>query len=104
MHRSEKESVSVWQQDMHPTPIFPLRKKITTDVCVIGAGIAGLSAGFHLQKEGKDVVIVDAWGLASGETSRTTAHLTSVPDDGFEELEKIFGLENALLALASHKA
>ena len=61
-------------------------------MCVsVGAGIAGLTTAYLLQKEGMSVVVVDAWGLAAGETSRTTAHLTAVLDDGYDRLEGLFG-------------
>jgi D-amino-acid dehydrogenase len=42
---------------------------LTTDVVVLGAGIVGVSAALHLQKRGRDVVIVDRRGAAGEETS-----------------------------------
>jgi D-amino-acid dehydrogenase len=42
---------------------------IKTDVIVLGAGIAGISAALHLQARGRGVVVVDRLGLAAGETS-----------------------------------
>lgn len=105
MRRSGKETVSVWQDFLEEKQmIFPsLRKNISVDVCVVGAGIAGLTTAYLLQKEGKDVAVIDAWGLAAGETGRTTAHLTAVLDDRFYRLEKVFGEEEARLAAASHR-
>ena len=103
MQRGTRESISVWQENECSEPVFsPLRENITTDVCIVGAGIAGLTTAYLLAKEGKSVIIVDAWGLAAGETSRTTAHLTAVLDDRFFELESLFGEDGARLAAESH--
>ena len=53
-----------------PLPEQPkLKSHITTDVCVVGAGLAGLSAALELANKGYKVVILEgrrvAWG-ASG--------------------------------------
>jgi glycine/D-amino acid oxidase-like deaminating enzyme/nitrite reductase/ring-hydroxylating ferredoxin subunit len=105
MQRGEKETISLWQENKRPEPCFsPLREIISADICIVGAGIAGLTTGYLLAKEGRSVAIVDAWGLAGGETSRTTAHLTAVLDDRFFHLESLFGQENSRLAAESHMA
>jgi glycine/D-amino acid oxidase-like deaminating enzyme/nitrite reductase/ring-hydroxylating ferredoxin subunit len=86
-------------------PAFePLQGNGTADVCVIGAGIAGLTTAYLLSREGRRVVVLDDGPIASGETERTTAHLASALDDGFEHLEKLFGEEGARLAFESHAA
>ena len=36
-----------------------LGKNITTDVCVVGAGIAGLTTAYLLAREGKSVAVLD---------------------------------------------
>ena len=61
------------------------------DVCVIGAGIAGLSTAYTLARQGVSVAVLDRGRVGRGETSRTTAHLASALDDGFHELERLFG-------------
>lgn len=74
------------------------------DACVIGAGIAGLSVGYALAREGARVAILDAHEPGTGETSRTTAHLSSVPDRRFAALEGTRGIEACRMAEASHRA
>jgi glycine/D-amino acid oxidase-like deaminating enzyme/nitrite reductase/ring-hydroxylating ferredoxin subunit len=81
-----------------------LEKSTTCDVCVIGAGLAGLSVAYMLLKEGKTVVVVDARDVGSGQTSRTTAHLSFALDDRYSELERLFGEEGAHRAAESHRA
>jgi glycine/D-amino acid oxidase-like deaminating enzyme/nitrite reductase/ring-hydroxylating ferredoxin subunit len=105
MKRGINETISVWKEMAHRAPVEPaLGKKVKADVCVVGAGIAGLTAAYLLQKEGQSVVVVDSRGIAAGETQRTTAHLTAVLDDRFFHLENLFGREKARLAAESHMA
>ncbi|MEW6169225.1 MAG: FAD-dependent oxidoreductase [Pseudomonadota bacterium] len=74
------------------------------DVCVVGAGIAGLSTAYQLTRAGRRVLVVDDGPVASGQTARTTAHLASALDDRFSTLEKLRGSEIAKLAALSHAA
>lgn len=81
-----------------------LRNDVRTDVCIVGAGIAGMSAAYLLTKEGLNVTVVDSYGIAAGQTQRTTAHLTNAHDDYYSEVEKIHGIEGAHIAAESHTA
>ena len=103
MHRNGFETVSVWQET---TPTLPPDRKAREqcDICIIGAGIAGLTAAYLLRREGHDVQVVDAYDIGAGESGRTTAHLTAVLDDRFVTLEKLFGIDGARLAAGSHTA
>ncbi len=103
MHRNGLETVSLWQET---TPTLPADRKAREecDVCIIGAGIAGLTAAYLLRREGHDVQVVDAFDIGAGESGRTTAHLTAVLDDRFVTLEKLFGVDGAKLAAGSHSA
>ena len=74
------------------------------DVCVVGAGIAGLTTAYLLARDGLRVVVVDDGAIGGGMTSRTTAHLASALDDRFESIEKMRGREAAHLARESHAA
>lgn len=97
------QTTSVWMGT--PVPSFaPLTTDIETDVCVIGAGIAGLTTAYLLTQAGKSVVIVDDGPVGDGQTARTTAHLASAQDDRFYELERLHGQEGSRLAAESHAA
>lgn len=80
MRRGLNETISVWEKihDQLPEENH-LEDDETVDVCVVGAGIAGLTAAYLLQKEGRSVIVVDSRHIAAGETQRTTAHY-SAPD------------------------
>ncbi len=75
-----------------------------TEVCVIGAGIAGTTTALLLAQEGREVILLDAAEPGGGETSRTSAHLSSVIDDRFHNLIRWHGIENARRAAHSHAA
>jgi glycine/D-amino acid oxidase-like deaminating enzyme/nitrite reductase/ring-hydroxylating ferredoxin subunit len=100
MLRASHESVPVWHD--------PFAEHIATGapqdagVCVIGAGIAGMTLAWLLRREGRDVQVIDAHGVGAGETGRTTAHLTAVLDDRLSRLLTLFGRERTQLAVASH--
>ncbi|WP_165243517.1 FAD-dependent oxidoreductase [Paludisphaera soli] len=82
----------------------PLGEDLEVDVCVVGAGIAGMSTAYMLAREGKSVVVLDDGPIGGGETQRTTAHLSNAIDDRYVEIERIHGVEGARLAAESHTA
>ena len=82
----------------------PLSGDTRADVCVIGAGIAGMSAAYMLACEGRSVVVMDDGPIGGGQTGRTTAHLSNAMDDLYQTIAKIHGAEGARLAAESHTA
>jgi glycine/D-amino acid oxidase-like deaminating enzyme/nitrite reductase/ring-hydroxylating ferredoxin subunit len=96
-------SASIWMATAS-VPVFPpLAGDLETDVCVIGAGIAGLSSAYLLAAEGRQVVVIDALGIGAGETGRTTAHFFP-PDEWYAEIESTFGQDKARLVADSFAA
>lgn len=86
-------------------PEFPaLEQDLDTDVLVVGGGIAGVTAALVLARAGKQVALIEARRVGSGETGHTTAHLTEIIDTGYHALESKFGKEGAQLAAASSRA
>lgn len=75
-------------------------EQIAVDVCIVGAGITGLTAADLLKNMGKTVAVIDLSRVGFGETSHTTAHITEVFDLSYTDLIARFGLEGA--ELASH--
>lgn len=102
-HRAD-ESMPVWALGRPVTEddFPPLTADLRADICVVGAGMAGLSVAWHLARAGRRVVVVEAGpGPGFGETSRSAAHLTSAVDDGFVELERLFGAADTRLVAAT---
>ena len=82
----------------------PLDGNARVDVCVVGAGIAGMTAAYLLTKKGRRVMVIDDGPIGGGMTVRTTAHLTNAIDDRYHEVEKMHGEEGGRLACQSHFA
>jgi glycine/D-amino acid oxidase-like deaminating enzyme/nitrite reductase/ring-hydroxylating ferredoxin subunit len=81
-----------------------LKRSTTTDVCIVGGGIAGLSVAYQLSKAGISVAVLDAGKTGSGETGLTTAHLVTALDRRYENLLRVHGEERTRLIAASHRA
>lgn len=93
---------SFWITSIDPIAFDKLNTDIDTDVLIVGGGIAGLTTAYCLLKAGRQIVLVEDGFIGSGETGRTTAHLTCALDDRYFELEDLFGKEKAILAANSH--
>jgi glycine/D-amino acid oxidase-like deaminating enzyme/nitrite reductase/ring-hydroxylating ferredoxin subunit len=74
------------------------------DVLIVGGGITGLTTTYLLSKSGKKVAVIEDGFIGSGETSRTTAHITHALDDRYYNLEQKHGLDGARTAANSHTA
>jgi glycine/D-amino acid oxidase-like deaminating enzyme/nitrite reductase/ring-hydroxylating ferredoxin subunit len=104
MRSDNGRTQSVWM-DTADVPQYPaLMEDATADVCVIGAGIAGLMTAYQLTREGRSVVVIDDGPIAGGESGRTTAHLSNAFDDRYVEEERMHGEEAARLTAESHTA
>ena len=97
-------TASIWMGTFEVPDFPPVDRNLTTDVCVVGAGIAGLSTAYMLAKAGKQVVVVDDGPIGGGESGRTTAHLTWAMDDRIYRLEEVHGEKDARLIVESHMA
>lgn len=96
-------TTSVWMETEVPQ-FPPLESDIRVNVCIVGAGIAGMTCAYLLARTGRSIVVIDDGPIAGGETGRTTAHLTAALDDRYYQIEKLHGLDGARVAAASHSA
>lgn len=99
-----ERSESIWKDETGTLEAPALDADTTADVCIVGAGIAGLTCAYMLQRSGASVVVLDKGPVGGGQTGQTTAHLANVMDDRFAWLEQLFGPEGARLAYESHGA
>lgn len=65
------------------------------DVCVVGAGYAGLSAALRLARAGRSVVVFDAQRAGEGASSRNGGIASGNIKFSFPDMIKKFGLERA---------
>jgi len=98
------QSVSLWMATTSVPSTSALEEDIHADVCIVGAGIAGITTAYLLSKQVTSVVVLDDGAIGGGQTQRTTAHLSNAIDDRYVEIERLHGSEGAKLAAASHTA
>ena len=98
------ETKSIWVQTAEVPTFAPLKNDARADVCVVGAGITGMMTAYTLAKAGKRVLVLDDGAVGSGETGRTTAHITAALDDRYYRIESMHGEEGAHIAAESHEA
>ncbi|MDF2578024.1 MAG: FAD-dependent oxidoreductase [Chlamydiales bacterium] len=96
--------IAPWYNEYRPFTYPTLDHNLEVDVCIIGAGIAGVSTAYQLACEGLKVAVLEDGTIGSGETGRTTAHLSNALDDRYTFLIKTHGLKHAQLAAQSHTA
>ncbi len=93
-HDNEKDSFYKFS-----APIFRDQPKIndnfSTDICIIGGGLTGLSSALNLSKKGYSISILEANKIGSGASGRNGGQLgIGMRKDQFF-LEKMFGYEKA---------
>lgn len=68
---------SYWNNFREDYQFESLKKDIETDICIIGAGITGLTTAYYLSKQGKDIVLLEKDKICSHTTCGTTGKVTS---------------------------
>ncbi|HUR08702.1 MAG TPA: FAD-dependent oxidoreductase [Nonomuraea sp.] len=85
---------SPWLIDSVP-PAPSAAGALTADVCVIGAGITGVTTALLLARAGLDVIICEAVTVASGVTGLNTAKVSALQGTIYSELTKRHGVDTA---------
>lgn len=98
MHRS------FWIDSILRSNYPPLTQDIQTDVAVIGAGLAGITAAMLLKKAGKTVVVLEAERVGEGASGHTTAKVTSLHQLKYATLIQEIGEAKARLYGESNQA
>ena len=70
LNRGERAgaNASFWERTAQKFSTAPLQQDITVDVCVIGAGIAGVTTAYVAARENRSVVVVDDGPVGGGMT------------------------------------
>jgi len=95
---------SYWVDTAPPPTFTTLTSDISTDVCVIGGGIVGITTALLLKRAGKRVVLLEQDGVFRGTTGYTTAKVTSGHGMIYSELEKKHGSDTARAYAAANEA
>lgn len=59
----EQESLSLWLKDGISNDLPILEADIDCDVCIVGAGITGITTAYKLNEAGLNVVLIDKANL-----------------------------------------
>lgn len=96
MIQRDGSSVSLWQdsQGAFQSSHFGSTETVY-DVIIVGGGITGLSTALLLQESGKNCLLLEAANLGFGTTSGTTAHLNTLLDTPYTQIEKNFSEEKS---------
>jgi glycine/D-amino acid oxidase-like deaminating enzyme/nitrite reductase/ring-hydroxylating ferredoxin subunit len=83
---------SIWEETAHVKQPAACSGLQHADCTIVGAGITGLTTAALLARAGRSVIVVDAGAFGRLNTSsRTSAHLTSIPDEELTTLVRRFG-------------
>lgn len=86
---------SLWQ-GCTDLPEFPnLTEDISTDILVIGGGMAGLLTAYTLKSKGFDVVLAEKERICCGTTTKTTAKITAQHGFIYQKILKACGKDYA---------
>lgn len=96
---------SIWKKEVQIEERPSLSIDCEAEVVVIGAGMAGVLTAYYLQQAGKQVVVLEADRIGSGQTQNTTAKITSQHGAIYNKMIKTIGRKKAgLYAKANEEA
>ncbi len=86
---------SIWDQYAERPQFGPLQGDITTDVCIVGGGIAGILCAYVLRRAGVDCVVAEADTVCGGITHNTTAKITCQHGLLYDKISRRYGENTA---------
>jgi glycine/D-amino acid oxidase-like deaminating enzyme/nitrite reductase/ring-hydroxylating ferredoxin subunit len=90
-----RRNTSLWVDTAPATDYPPLEPGGHFDVAVLGAGIAGLTTAYLLERQGARVAVIEAGRVAAGVTAYTTAKVSSLHGTIYSTIERKFGADGA---------
>jgi glycine/D-amino acid oxidase-like deaminating enzyme/nitrite reductase/ring-hydroxylating ferredoxin subunit len=94
---------SLWLDTSERRPRPALAEDLRVDVCVVGAGISGLSVAYELSRHGARVAVLEARHVGAGASGYNTAKLSSLHGLTYSRLERSLGGERARLYGAANE-
>ena len=84
-------------------PLNVLEKDKKTEICIIGAGLFGLTTAYYLSKKGKKVIVIEKGRIGEKVSGNTTGKITSQHGLFYNHLINDFGEEYAQKYLESNE-
>ncbi len=88
---------SIWEDTARRVHFDALKGNKSTDVLIIGGGIAGILCAYKLKNAGVDCILVEATEICGGITGNTTAKITLGHGLIYDTMIKRFGEDKARL-------
>ncbi len=88
---------SIWKDTARRVHFDALKGNKSTDVLIIGGGIAGILCAYQLKNAGVDCILVEATEICGGITKNTTAKITLQHGLIYDEMIRRFGEDKARL-------
>ncbi|WP_113927269.1 FAD-dependent oxidoreductase [Bacillus sp. P14.5] len=82
-----------WRESVSFDTYPPLSQDTEVEIAIVGGGIAGITAGYELARQGKKVAIIEAGSILNGTTGHTTAKITAQHGLIYDELIQHFGVD-----------
>lgn len=89
------ENKSFWLNNSETESYESLKEDISTDVCIIGGGITGISTAYYLSKHGIKVTLLEKDFLASKTTGHTTGKVSIQHGLFYKYLVNTYGMKYA---------
>lgn len=89
------ENKSFWINNFKTESYESLEDNISTEVCVIGGGITGISTAYYLAKKGMKVILLEKDSLASKTTGHTTGKVSIQHGLFYKYLVDTYGIKYA---------
>lgn len=90
---------SIWERNVPQIHFDALHGSKSTDVLIVGGGIAGILCAYKLKNRGVDCMIAEAAEICSGITKNTTAKITIGHGLIYDKMIRSFGKDKAELYL-----
>lgn len=88
----DDRAAPLWPRGLAREPLAPLTQSLEADVAIAGGGITGVTTALLAARAGLRVVLLEADQLGGGTTGATSAHVTAVPDVGYDALLRQHGV------------
>ena len=95
MNFLKKQPQSYWLTPDEQTGYPPLRHDQTTEVAIIGGGLAGIMTAYYLSLAGAKVILLEANRIGFGTTGHTTAKLSAQHDLIYQNIVEKIGRDEA---------
>ena len=91
---------SPWIEQLNKKiPTRSLKENASCDVCIVGAGISGVTSAYYFLKDTTaSVLLLEAKKLGHGATGHNAGQLASYLEESFESLVTKYGITKAIEA------